>query len=240
MPFRFRFRLIPFIAAAVAVVVGCMLGQWQMHRAAEKQAIEARLTARASAPILQLDAGAATLADVADVEFRQVSFTGEFVRDWPIFLDNRPHAGIPGFYVLMPLQIAGSATHILVQRGWVARDVSDRAKLPALPTPAGMVTVRGTARLTTGRVLQLGQAAPLRPGAIVQNVTIADLSAHSNRAFLPFIVEQTSATQDNLVRDWPRPSSGVDKHYGYAFQWYALAATAFIFFVVTGFRRERS
>ena len=39
------------------------------------------------------------------------------------------------------------------------------------------------------------------------------------------------------ARDWPLPSAGVDKHRGYAFQWYALAATAFLFFLVTGFRR---
>jgi len=31
----------------------------------------------------------------------------------------------------------------------------------------------------------------------------------------------------------------VEKHRGYAFQWYALAAMAFIFFVVTGIRRGK-
>jgi cytochrome oxidase assembly protein ShyY1 len=39
------------------------------------------------------------------------------------------------------------------------------------------------------------------------------------------------------MRDWPVPSSGIDTHRGYAFQWYALAAAAFLFFIVTGFRR---
>jgi cytochrome oxidase assembly protein ShyY1 len=53
----------------------------------------------------------------------------------------------------------------------------------------------------------------------------------------PFVIEQLSDTRDGLIRDWPRPSTGIDRHLGYAFQWYALAATAFIFFVVTGFRR---
>jgi cytochrome oxidase assembly protein ShyY1 len=39
-----------------------------------------------------------------------------------------------------------------------------------------------------------------------------------------------------LLRVWPSPSSGIDKHRGYAFQWYALAAMAILFFVITGFR----
>jgi surfeit locus 1 family protein len=31
------------------------------------------------------------------------------------------------------------------------------------------------------------------------------------------------------VRDWPAPALGVERHKGYAFQWYALAAMAVIF-----------
>lgn len=39
-----------------------------------------------------------------------------------------------------------------------------------------------------------------------------------------------------LVRKWPAPAVDVDRNRGYAFQWYALAAMAFLFFVMTGFR----
>ncbi len=236
MPFRFRFRLIPFVAATVAVVIGCLLGQWQLHRAADKEAIEAKLSMRATAPMLVLDARS---TDLQDVEYHRIPVKGEFIRDWPVYLENRPYKGVPGFYVLMPLRLAESGTHLLVQRGWTPRAVSDRTKLPVIATPAGIVTVEGVARNAPGAVMQLGQATPVHAGAIVQNVGIRELANSSQLAFLPFVIEQTNDTQDQLVRDWPRPSSGVDKHLGYAFQWFALAATAFIFFVVTGLRRER-
>jgi cytochrome oxidase assembly protein ShyY1 len=53
-------------------------------------------------------------------------------------------------------------------------------------------------------------------------------------------VQQTGAGQgERLVREWPAPGTGVDKHRGYAFQWYALAAMAALFFVMTGFRSGR-
>jgi len=42
------------------------------------------------------------------------------------------------------------------------------------------------------------------------------------------------------VRDWPPPSLGVEKHRAYAFQWYALALMALLFFLVTGSRRGTS
>jgi len=33
-----------------------------------------------------------------------------------------------------------------------------------------------------------------------------------------------AADADGLLRHWPAPAFDVHKHYGYAFQWFALAA----------------
>jgi cytochrome oxidase assembly protein ShyY1 len=71
----------------------------------------------------------------------------------------------------------------------------------------------------------------------VQNLDIPSLAAASGLPLQNFIIEQTNDTADGLLRDWPTPASGIDTHRGYAFQWYALAAAAFLFFIVTGFRR---
>jgi cytochrome oxidase assembly protein ShyY1 len=83
----------------------------------------------------------------------------------------------------------------------------------------------------------LGKAEVLQPNAIAQNVEIEDFVQASGLRMQPFILEQVNAMSDGLVRDWPRPSIGVEKHRGYAFQWYALAAMSVVFFLVTGFRR---
>ena len=45
-------------------------------------------------------------------------------------------------------------------------------------------------------------------------------------ALADYYLQQTSAGHDGLVRDWPAPDAGIDRHRGYAFQWYALAALA--------------
>jgi len=237
MRFSFRFRLLPFIAMLVVAAIGISLGQWQLRRATEKEAIEQRINEREKEPPLRLEGSAASAADADALEFRQVTVRGEFLPDWTIYLDNRPYQGKPGFHVITPLKIAGSGRHILIVRGWIARDVADRSRIPAIATPAGVVEVRGSVRRHAGRLLQLGQPAPLKPGAIVQNLDAAQLAQASGLDIEPFIVEQTSEAGDGLVRDWPRPSLGIDRHLGYAFQWFALAATAFLFFVVTGFKR---
>ena len=236
----FRFRLIPFLATVVLVAIGVCAGRWQDGRAAQKLALEARLAAGNAAAPLEL--GAAPVAG-ADVEFRRVRLQGEWVSAWPVYLDNRPHAGRPGFYLLMPLRLAGSDMHVLVARGWLARDMADRSKLPSYATPAGPVVVEGIARLAPGHVMQLGEAPKITPGAIVQNADAAALAAATGWRFQPLVVEQSSpdgaaATAEALQRDWPAPALGADKHKGYAFQWYALAAMAVLFFVFTGLRKS--
>ncbi|HJV87950.1 MAG TPA: SURF1 family protein [Noviherbaspirillum sp.] len=236
MPIRFRFRWIPFIAAIIAAAVGIALGNWQTRRAHEKEAIEARLTKRESAPPVSI--GGVTLAP-EELEYRRVVVRGEFVPGWTVYLDNRPYEGMAGFYVLAPLKIADTGRYVLVARGWIRRDPLDRAKLPPIRTPAGVVELQGIGVRGPGHVLQLGAPELLRPSAIVQNLSVGEFAQASQLPMQPFVIEQLSDTQDGLVRDWPRPSLGVEKHRGYAFQWYALAATALIFFVVTGFRRGR-
>lgn len=241
MPIRFRFSWIPFIAAVLAVALGVSLGNWQTRRAQEKDAIEAAMQRRGAQPVVKLGAEApADIVALDDAEFRRVRVSGHFVGAWPLYLDNRPHERRAGLHLLMPFKIAGSNKAVLVARGWLPRDPVDRARLPATPTPAGEVTIEGSIRSHPGRLYQFGASAPLQPGAIVQNVSIDEVAAASGLALLPFIIEQGGASGDGgdgLVRDWPRPSHGADKHRGYAFQWYGLAAAAFIFFIVTGFLR---
>jgi cytochrome oxidase assembly protein ShyY1 len=234
MRLRFRFRTIPFIATLLLVALGIALGNWQTRRASEKTVLQTRLEQRSAAPALVLDARP---QDPERIEFRRVIVTGAFVPNWPVFLDNRPLDGRSGSVLLMPFTIAGSHKHVLVARGWLPRDPGGRA-FPAIPTPAGQVTIEGIAVTRPARVMQLGTPPALKPGAIVQNLEVGEFARASGLDMQPFLLEQTgpAASGEVLTRKWPAPAVDVDRHKGYAFQWYALAAMAFLFFVITGFR----
>lgn len=233
---RFRFRAIPFVATVLLVALGVSLGQWQDRRAEQKIALQAKLAERAAgAPLV---VGATPLA-ATDVEFRPVSVAGEFVQAWPMFLNNRPQDGKTGFYLVQPFRVAGSDMHVLVARGWLPRYTGEHDRLPEFPTPRGVVIVTGIAKASLGRVMELGTPAPVRQGAILQNLEPAGFAAASGLQVQPFFIEQSIPVDagDKLARNWPAPALGLDKHRGYAFQWYALAAMALLFFVFTGFRR---
>ena len=238
MRLRFHFRTVPFLATLVLVVLGIVLGNWQTRRAAEKTVLQAKLEQGMAAPPLTLDGGA---VDPTSMEFHRVIVTGEFVPNWPVFLDNRPQEGRSGFVLLMPFKIAGSNKHVLVARGWLPRNMAEHDRLPPYTTPAGRVTLEGRAVRQLARVMQLGTPAALQPKAIVQNTSPAEFSRASGLDLLPVVIEQTgpSLPGDTLVRNWPAPSLDIDRHKGYAVQWYALALMAFLFFVITGFRSGR-
>ncbi len=234
MRMTFRFRWVPFIAAVVLAAIGISLGNWQQRRADQKLELQQQISERASLPALRASALA---RDARPDEFRQIVADGEFLAEWPMYLENRPLDGRAGFYLLMPFRVAGSNNVVLVERGWFARDALDRTKIPDIPTPVGPLQLHGRVRSDAGQVMQLGERVPPKPHAILQNFNLDEFASASKLPAHAFIIEQTSDTQDGLRRDWPQPTFGIDKHRGYAFQWYSLAAAALLFFLFTGFKR---
>ncbi|MBT9501964.1 MAG: SURF1 family protein [Burkholderiaceae bacterium] len=216
-------RLVVLLAALLAVALTARLGFWQLDRAAQKQAMQTRLDERAQLPELRpaemaLDAAAAP----AQYE-RLVRLRGRWLADKTVFLDNRPMAGRVGFYVLTPL-LLDDGTPLLVLRGWAPRNAAQRAELPSFQTPAGQVEVRGKLGPTPSRLYQFGAA---ESGTIRQNVDLSDYARETGLALRPLVLQQLPTpadAADGLLRQWPAPAVDIHKHYGYAFQWFALSA----------------
>ena len=232
MSLSFQFRLIPSIAALLLICTGLSLAQWQTRRAEQREQV-ALQREQAQRVIMPLNSN----LHAAIEPYTQLRVRGEFVADWPLYLDNRPLHGVSGRYLLMPFRIADSNQYVLVARGWQARDPQDRLKLAPVPLPQGEIEIIGTARSGFDHVMQLGQPEPVRPGALLQNISAAEVAQASGKQFLSIMLEQTSDSADGLQRDWVKASSGAEKNRAYAFQWLALSLMVFIFYVVTGIRR---
>ena len=212
------------LATLVGVTVTANLGAWQLRRAAQKIALESALDSRAALAVVGT-ADLATSAALAETQrYRPVQLRGRWVAGQTVFLDNRPMASRVGFYVVTPLRLAGRNDAVLVQRGWVPRDLRDRTLLPAVPTPEGEVDVIGHIAPPPSRLYEFAASAS---GVIRQNLDLAGFAAESGLALLPLSVHQrdsASTRGDGLLRRWSRPAVDVQKHYGYAFQWFALCA----------------
>ena len=220
---RWRAGLV-LLATVVGVASTARLAFWQLDRAAQKIAIQAQIDARrALAPIDE--AGLAhTAASAAVQHYRRASLHGRWLADRTVFLDNRQMNGVPGFFVVTPLQLEGRPEAVAVQRGWVPRDFSDRTALPILRTPAGISTVDGLVLPPPSKLYEFSSAAS---GPIRQNLDLEGYARETQRVLLPLSVlesDSASTAGDGLQRQWPHPALDVSKNYGYAFQWFALCA----------------
>lgn len=233
--YEFRPRLVPTLAAAAGMVLGLAAAQWQLGRAHEKERLAARLESLAREPAAILSA---TEVKAADLEWRRVTASGRFVPTYAVFIDNRIRRGVAGYHVVMPLEIAstgGSKRHVLVNRGWIA-GLPDRSRLPEVSTPDATVQVTGLAVVPGRRFLELSEN--VAQGKVWQNLTLERYRAAFPIAVQPIVLQQESALADGLAREWDPPDLGINKHYGYAFQWLALALTVLVFYVVTHVRRR--
>jgi surfeit locus 1 family protein len=227
-----------WIAAVAGIALTVALGNWQTRRGEQKLALQAQWDAAQAAAPTPLTA--ATAAQIAQRLPVRVQLQGEWLADKSVWLDNRQLDGRAGLWLVTPLRGADGAV-VLVNRGWAARDPADRNRLPPLPAGAGTVAIEGTALARVPRLLELGgspEAGSLP--AVWQNLDLAAYQRASGKPVLPLVVQQTSTADDGLIRRWTPPATGVERHRGYAFQWYALAATIALIAVALEGRRRRA
>ena len=239
------------IATACAVALTAGLGFWQLNRAQTKIALQNRIVEKNTQDV-SVNRSLLAINNEAkwvDMLHRAVRLNGQWLAERTVYLDNRPMAGRPGFFVLTPLRLAGSDAVVLVQRGWIPRDFQDRTRLAAVTTPESEVVITGRLAAAPSAIYELGKTAALeassdstttatntagKPSSIRQNLDMQRLEASlkaANLRLLPRVVLQTDAASEGLLRNWPAPDSGVAKHYGYAFQWFGLCATVLVLYV---------
>jgi len=221
-----RFWLMAIAALATALIT-LRLGFWQLSRASEKQALHVAIEGRALLPALN-NLSLTGMNAAGDLLHRRVSLHGRWLDRYTVFLDNRQMAARQGFFVVTPLQLDGSNQVVLVQRGWVPRNFNDRAALPVLPTIDGPVDVDGLIAPSPAKLYDVGAQST---GNIRQNLELAGYAQETGLPLAPFSVQQAGPDGDGLARDWTPVNTGVEKHYGYAFQWFALSALIVFLFV---------
>jgi surfeit locus 1 family protein len=229
------------LATACALALTAGLGFWQLGRAQTKIALQNRILEKNRQDVIVNSTLLAinNEAKWTDMLHRSVRLNGHWLTDRTVYLDNRQMGARQGFFVLTPLRLAGSDAAILVQRGWIPRDFQDRTRLAAVATPAGDAVVSGRIAAAPSAIYALGAEAAnentaVTPSPIRQNLDTQSQSAAlkaANLRLLHGVVLQTDAASEGLLRDWPKPDSGVAKHYGYAFQWFGLCATVLVLHV---------
>ena len=237
-----RMRWLVLLAALLGMGVTAALGRWQLGRAAQKEAIAQARHDQLALP--ELDGRTLAQTGQSPLEhralfYRRLALKGLWLAGHTVYLDNRQMNGRPGFYVFTPLRLLDADAVVLVQRGWLPRNFQDRTALPALETPEGPVTVHGQLVPWPSKVYDFGE---MEAGPIRQNLVFEDYRQQTRLPLQELSVLQSDAASEGLSRAWPEIASGVEKHYGYAFQWFGLCsliALLYVWFQIVQPRRKQ-
>jgi surfeit locus 1 family protein len=244
----FKPQWLPSLAALVVLGVTLALGNWQLGRAAQKEAFVQKIETQAARPPMLMPAQPMDTAAAREADLQPVLVRGELIASATVFIDNRMYKRQPGYYVLTPMKLADSPMHVVINRGWVPANL-DRSVLPAIATPGGPVTVQGLARVP-GQAFSLKEDAAT--GVVWQAISLTRFVQQFGLMVQPVYVEQRAGAADGLVRDWPSGGGAgalqntaaitgmtADKHRGYAFQWFALAALVVVLWFFFSFKQVR-
>lgn len=212
-----------------------MLGHWQWQRGNMRQM---QWQEFAQGAVQAQPLGPRHLAEIP--RFQRISAAGRYDTRHQFLLDNRSHAGQPGYEVLTPLELP-DGRNLLVNRGWLPF-TGYRDRLPQIGFEAvAPRSVIGQVDELPSAGLPQGRAAPATNNSwpkVTTYPTMTELSSALRRPLEARILLLDPRAPDGYVRDWQPPGLTPMRHWSYAIQWWAFAAMTFILWLILSWRRE--
>lgn len=217
----------------VGVAVFCMLGVWQLDRAAYKETVLARFHHAAAAPFVSL---AQAASDPRPNDYPHVKVTGRLEGDRVYMLDDQMRAGRLGVMVFVPFVPQGSMRTLLVNLGFLAKMGPDSTSMPDLPPiPDHAVTLTGIYAPPPLPGLKLGGNPLPRQKTWPKLVTWIDpqeIAADLQRKVYPHVLLLDPDPHSAYLRHWTANVMLPARHRAYALQWFSFAIAAIVMFFV--------
>lgn len=231
--FEFKPKLWVVLIVICFVIIFLKLGNWQLSRADERNSRHEQIEQLSKEPSVNIPG---SLVKLDDYLYRQVEVTGQYITEYTVFLDNKTYKGHAGYHVVTPFLIAQSQLVIPVNRGWVPTG-SDRSILPVIVTPKDNITIQGIASSPELKTFALADEED--SSRVWNSFDMIRFQQMTGYDVQPVMVLLKHGTDDELIRDWIKPESGASKNIGYAVQWFSLAATTIIIFLILNVKRSK-
>ena len=235
---KFQPGLVGTIAAMAGVAALASLGLWQLDRADQKTALADAFEAGSTAPV---DYGDVSRPGTEDSRYQAVRVGGRYLSDRQVLVDAMIVDGQPGYHVLTPLDRGNGRPLVMVNRGWVPAG-ADRSVLPDVTVATGKrrLDARVAPLARPGMRLDGGDAGASGWPRVLLFPTRDDIAGALGAEVAPGQLLLDPDQADGYVRRWQPAGFGPERHLGYAVQWFALAATLFVIYLVVNFKRTPS
>ena len=214
---RSRF-FIPASLIIATLVLLISLGFWQLDRADEKRAIEDQIASANSGDVELIN----SVEFLKDKEYYHVRLQGSYIGDKQFIYDNQIVDQISGYYVLTPFVLTGASNAILINRGFIPWN-GKRDKLADIDIEEKLTEVKVQISKPIKR-LELKASEITRDFPVL--IQALDLDAMSTIASLDFtsvIGLLSPESEDGFVRQWEPYTGSIERHIGYAIQWFLMA-----------------
>jgi len=198
------------------------LGFWQLDRAEQKRQLLDDFAEAKRKP-------AVSWRDSHLENYRLVSAEGTFDSEHYWLLDNRVKQGRVGFDVIMPFYSGGQL--LMVNRGWVQGDIS-RQSLPKFKTPVGSLTIVG--RVYRAQINKPTYATATDWPKIIGYINTEEMADQISDSDPKGVLRLQVDSQGALQTGWPEVNVSIEKHLGYALQWFVMSLACVILFLLYG------
>jgi cytochrome oxidase assembly protein ShyY1 len=215
------------------------LGFWQLDRAAQKERLFAAFADAASQAPVTLEAARRMQASA---RYPLVSVRGRYDAAHAYHLVDRTHDGKVGTIAYAIFEPADGSTPLLVDRGFVADDAHGHA--PGVPPPPeGEQQLSALYAPPPGSGLRMGGNALPRQKTWPKEsiyVDVGEIAADAGRSLDAKILKLAPDPASGFIREWRPDVFPPERHRGYAFTWFTLAAVVAIVFVGMHWRKDTS
>jgi surfeit locus 1 family protein len=210
--------LIPSILIVTTIAFLTSLGFWQLDRANEKRAIEASIQ-KANTGIVELITDENRLLEK---EYYQVRLKGQYQSNKQFIYDNQIVDQVSGYYVLTPFKLEGQPSTIIINRGFIPWN-GDREKLADVSIKKTKSEIKVQISKPIKRIelksSEIGNNFPV----LIQAVDLVKMSELAGIDFSSMVGLLDASMDDGFVRKWEPYTGSIEKHIGYAVQWFLMA-----------------
>jgi surfeit locus 1 family protein len=236
--YAIKFEKLPTLVFLGLLFLLLSLGTWQLNRAQQKRAF---LQQQAQSQTVASSRLSTAIDDNVDtLRYKKLEVAGHYDVAHHFLIDNQISAGKVGYFVLTPFILQGENKAVLVNRGWIALN-SDRSQLPDVSMVAEPTVISGRANNFPSVGIKItGAEIPTDTNpSVVQVVDSQVLAKKIGYPLFAFQLELNKDLPNGFKREWQTTTiMPPEQHTAYAVQWFALALTLTVLFIVYSFKKS--
>ena len=226
--------LVPSVLIIATIAFLISLGFWQLDRADQKRSIEASIQ-KANTGVVEL---IINQNELLNKEYYEVRLQGSYISDKQFIYDNQIVDQASGYYVLTPFVLTGQSNAIMINRGFIPwngrRDQLDDIAVDSTYREIKIQVSRPIKRIEL-KTSDISNQFPV----LIQAIDFDVIEEISSTSFVDVIGLLDPSSDDGFVRKWEPYTGSIEKHIGYAIQWFLMALVLGIIGIRIGLKQRK-